>query len=203
MDYNNQNPYEQNGGASPYSQNSGPSPYNQNGGTSPYIQNADGQGQSPFDQGSAQGQNPYGQSGTQQTQAGQGDYSQGTQDSGQNPYYQPNPYQQNPYQQNSYQQNGYMQNGYQQSPYQNYQSNQYGGDWEEPMSVKEWLIVLLLMMIPCVNIILMFVWAFSSGEKKSKSNYFKASLIFMGCILAFYFLLVMIAVMAGVATAFY
>lgn len=165
MDYNNQNPYEQNGGVSPYSQNSGASPYNQNGGTSPYIQNADGQGQNPFDQGSAQGQNPY--------------------------------------QQNSYQQNGYMQNGYQQSPYQNYQSNQYGGDWEEPMSVKEWLIVLLLMMIPCVNIILMFVWAFSSGEKKSKSNYFKASLIFMGCILAFYFLLVMIAVMAGVATAFY
>ena len=36
------------------------------------------------------------------------------------------------------------------------------------------------MMIPCVNIIMMFVWAFSSTEKKSKSNFFKAYLIFFG-----------------------
>ena len=71
------------------------------------------------------------------------------------------------------------------------------------MSVKEWLIVDLLMLIPCVNLILVFVWAFSSSEKKSKSNYFKANLIFAGCILAFYLLLVMIAVAAGFASIFY
>ena len=71
------------------------------------------------------------------------------------------------------------------------------------MSVKEWLIVDLLMMIPCVNLILVFVWAFSSSEKKSKSNFFKANLIFAGCFLAFYLVLVIIAVMAGVFTAFY
>ena len=51
---------------------------------------------------------------------------------------------------------------------------------EEPMSMGEWMISLLVMMIPCVNIVMMFVWAFSSTEKKSKSNYFKASLIFTG-----------------------
>lgn len=216
MDYNNQNPYEQNGGTSPYSQNGGDSPYSQNGSTSPYTQNTDTQGQNnPFNQGSTQGQDLYGQSGSQQTQTGQGSYSQGqgTQDSGQNPYYQQNPYQQNPYQQNTYQQNPYqqstygqnpyIQNGYQQSPYQNYQMNQYGGEWEEPMSVKEWLIVDLLMLIPCVNLILVFVWAFSSGEKKSKSNFFKANLIFAGCFLAFYVLLIIIAFMAGFATMLY
>ncbi len=71
------------------------------------------------------------------------------------------------------------------------------------MSVKEWLVIDLLMMIPCVNLILVFVWAFSSSEKKSKSNFFKANLIFAGCILAFYLLLLIIAVGAGLTTAFY
>ncbi|MDE7223115.1 MAG: hypothetical protein K2O34_04970, partial [Acetatifactor sp.] len=134
---------------------------------------------------------------------------QGTKDSGQNTYYQKSSYQQRPYQQSSYQQSSYQQNtqnSYQQPQYQSYQgyqSYQYNGDMEEPMSVKEWLIVDLLMLIPCVNLILVFVWAFSSSEKKSKSNYFKANLIFAGCILAFYLLLVMIAVAAGFASIFY
>ncbi len=48
---------------------------------------------------------------------------------------------------------------------------------EEPVSVKEWIITYLLMMIPVANIILMFIYAFSKDEKKSKSNYFKAQLI--------------------------
>ena len=68
------------------------------------------------------------------------------------------------------------------------------------MSVKDWLIVDLLLMIPCVNIILIFVWAFSSTEKKSKSNYFKASLIIAGCILAFYLLLFILGLGAGMAS---
>lgn len=197
MDYNNQNPYEQNSGTDPYGQNSGTSPYTQ--------------GQDPYGQSSTQSQDPYGQSSTQQTTAGQGAYSQGqgTQDSGQNPYYQQSSYQQNsyqqssyqqsPYQQSSYQQNAYGQNSYQQSQPQGYQ---YDGNLEEPMSVKDWLIVDLLMMIPCVNIILVFVWAFSSTEKKSKSNYFKANLIFAGCILVFYLLLVILGIGAGMASYF-
>lgn len=56
---------------------------------------------------------------------------------------------------------------------------------EEPMSMGEWLISLLVMMIPCVNIIMMFVWAFSSKEKKSKSNFFKAYLIFFAIMMVF------------------
>ena len=60
--------------------------------------------------------------------------------------------------------------------YQNpYQSSQL--DLEEPVKMSEWLISMLLMLVPCVNIVMMFVWAFSKTEKKSKSNFFKAYLI--------------------------
>ena len=60
-----------------------------------------------------------------------------------------------------------------------YQYQQPESNLEEPMTLGEWLITMLIMLIPCVNIIMAFVWAFSSKEKKSKSNYFKAYLIFM------------------------
>lgn len=47
---------------------------------------------------------------------------------------------------------------------------------EEPISVKEWLITALIMIIPIAGIVMLFVWAFSDKVKKSKSNYCKASL---------------------------
>ncbi|MBC5658428.1 hypothetical protein H8S44_01335 [Anaerosacchariphilus sp. NSJ-68] len=56
----------------------------------------------------------------------------------------------------------------------------------------EWLITMLILMIPCVNLVMMFVWAFSSKEKKSKSNYFKASLIFAAVILVLYIIIIAI-----------
>ncbi len=71
---------------------------------------------------------------------------------------------------------------------------------EEPVSLKEWMLTFLILMIPCVNIVMMFVWAFSSSEKKSKSNFFKAQLIFAGIILGIYILL-FIVVFAGVIIA--
>ena len=57
---------------------------------------------------------------------------------------------------------------------------------EKPMSVGDWIITMLIIMIPCLGIVMMFVWAFSSSENKTKSNFFKAQLIFMGVILIFY-----------------
>ena len=90
-------------------------------------------------------------------------------------------------------------NAYQQSasdPYQKsvqeqlqYQYREPETDLEEPISMGEWLVTMLLMLIPCVNIVLMFVWAFSSKEKKSKSNYFKAALIFAAIVLVLYIIL--------------
>ena len=57
------------------------------------------------------------------------------------------------------------------------------------MSVGDWIITMLIIMIPCLGIVMMFVWAFSSSENKSKSNYFKAQLIFLGVVLIFYLIM--------------
>ncbi|MCR4960936.1 MAG: hypothetical protein K6A74_05735 [Lachnospiraceae bacterium] len=41
-----------------------------------------------------------------------------------------------------------------------------------------WLGILFLLCIPCVNIIMLFVWAFADG-KESRKNFGKAYLIFL------------------------
>ena len=62
---------------------------------------------------------------------------------------------------------------------------------DNDVSVKEWLITNLILCVPLVNIVMVFVWAFSSSEKPSKSNYFKAQLIFFLIIVALQILLFM------------
>lgn len=109
----------------------------------------------------------------------QNDYNQGGNNQGGNNQ---GVYSQNAYQ-NNYNQNNYNGN-YQQYPYQNYNGNYQMPyqqpsqlDLEEPVKMGEWLLSFLIMVIPCVGIVMMFVWAFSQTEKKSKSNFFKACLI--------------------------
>ena len=86
---------------------------------------------------------------------------------------------------------------------QGYQYPQQGGyerELEEPMTLGEWVVTLLLLtFVPCVNIILLFIWAFSDKEKKSKSNFCKATLIIMGISIGLY-LIAMIAIV-GLAAA--
>ena len=48
----------------------------------------------------------------------------------------------------------------------------------QPISIGNWLVSLLLLAIPIVGIVMLFVWAFSSGTNPSKSNWAKANLIF-------------------------
>lgn len=60
------------------------------------------------------------------------------------------------------------------------------------LSVKDWMITILLMAIPIVNIVLLFVWAFSKSENPSKSNYAKASLIWAAIGLVLYLIFVVI-----------
>ena len=74
----------------------------------------------------------------------------------------------------------------------------YQSEMEEPVSVGEWIITMLIMIVHCVNIVMMFIWAFGSSSKKSKSNYFKAGLIITGIVLALYLILVIFVVVAGV-----
>ncbi len=63
----------------------------------------------------------------------------------------------------------------------------YEREMEIPVTVGEWLLTMLLMLIPCVNIVLLLVWAFGDKEKKSKSNYFKARLIYYGIMIGLSF----------------
>ncbi|MFP4242385.1 MAG: hypothetical protein ACLFQB_11165 [Chitinispirillaceae bacterium] len=66
---------------------------------------------------------------------------------------------------------------------QNQFQKPYGQPQGEVVSVKEWIVTILLLCIPVLNIILMFVWAFSNDVKRSKSNYFKAGLIMLAVFL--------------------
>ena len=94
---------------------------------------------------------------------------------------------------------GQQYSSYYEAPSQPQIQTPVGQDWEEPVSMGEWLISMLLMMIPCVNIVLMFVWAFSSSVPKSKSNYFKAALI-MGAISIVLSIIMVIMMTAGMVS---
>lgn len=45
------------------------------------------------------------------------------------------------------------------------------------MSVKDWIIMSLITMIPLVGFIMLFVWAFGDSVNPNKSNFAKAALI--------------------------
>ena len=74
----------------------------------------------------------------------------------------------------------------------------------KPVTVGNWMLTILLMCIPIVNLILLFVWAFGSNTPESKANWAKASLIWMLIIIVFYVLLFLIIGMgAGILTSGY
>jgi glucan phosphoethanolaminetransferase (alkaline phosphatase superfamily) len=59
------------------------------------------------------------------------------------------------------------------------EGNQYSTQMDPNKSVMtmgDWLITLLIMLVPCVNIIMMLVWAFGNGNENRK-NFCRASLI--------------------------
>ena len=56
------------------------------------------------------------------------------------------------------------------------QPQNYGPEMEPVMGFGQWLITLLVMSIPCVNIVMLFVWGFGS-ENQTRANYCRAYLI--------------------------
>ena len=70
--------------------------------------------------------------------------------------------------------------------------NQIGHQQAPIVSVKEWLITNLIMMIPLVNIVMMLVWAFGSNTNPNKANYFKAALILFAIVMAIYLVLAVV-----------
>jgi hypothetical protein len=87
-----------------------------------------------------------------------------------------------------------------------YPDNQgYGYNANQPVApvitVKEWMLMMLIMIIPIVNIIMMFVWAFGEGNP-TKQNYFKASLLWAAIILGIYAIIFIIVIAAAASTSF-
>ena len=77
------------------------------------------------------------------------------------------------------------------------EQNQIGRQQSPVVSVKEWLLTNLILMIPLVNIVMMLVWAFSSNTNPNKANYFKATLI----LFVIYLVLAAAVVIFGIVAA--
>jgi glycopeptide antibiotics resistance protein len=55
------------------------------------------------------------------------------------------------------------------------------------ISLGEWIITFIVLAIPIVNIIMLFVWGFSSATNPSKQNFCRATLIlYLVCIVLFF-----------------
>lgn len=56
------------------------------------------------------------------------------------------------------------------------------------MTVKDWIVTFIVCAIPLVNIIMLFVWAFSDNANPNKRNYAKASLLLTAIFIVLYVL---------------
>lgn len=85
----------------------------------------------------------------------------------------------------------------------NEQHHMQGGD-TSVMSVKDWLVTLILLIIPCVNIVMLIVWAASSSGNLNRKNYCIAYLIVLAAIVVLYILLFLVfgAAMFAIFDAF-
>lgn len=64
------------------------------------------------------------------------------------------------------------------------------GQDTSPMSMGDWMLTLLAAMIPCVGIVLYFVWAFSKTTNVNRRNFCRAQLIIMGVVLVIYLIFI-------------
>lgn len=67
------------------------------------------------------------------------------------------------------------------------------------VSVGEWFLTFLVSAIPCLNIVMMVVWAFGKDTKPSKANYCKVVLIM--AVIMIVLMIVMIVAMGGMVTS--
>ena len=73
---------------------------------------------------------------------------------------------------------------------QNYNQGGYYRQQNSVVSVGDWMLTIFIMAIPFINIIMLFVWAFSGGPNKSKANWAKASLLWMLIIMIISFVII-------------
>ena len=72
------------------------------------------------------------------------------------------------------------------------------------MTVGNWIITMLIMCIPLVNIIMLIVWAASSTENPNRKNWAVAQLIFMAVFVILWILLfgMIMGMIGGLSEAF-
>jgi hypothetical protein len=77
-------------------------------------------------------------------------------------------------------------------------NNTYGQNpLTKPMSFGDWIKTLLLMIIPLVNIILLFVWAFSDNTNINKKNFARADLVLMLIGIVLYIIIFIVILSSG------
>ena len=67
----------------------------------------------------------------------------------------------------------------------------------EPMSVKDWVITLIILALPLINIVMMLVWAFGGTGNINRRNYCRASLLIFAIILGLAICVSLLTVLVG------
>ncbi len=86
----------------------------------------------------------------------------------------------------------YNQYSYNNQPnYNGYPNQPINMDDPTPMTIGQWLLTIIVLAIPCVGIIMYFVWAFGTGNLNRK-NYCRACLIIAAFFVVLWLLFVML-----------
>ena len=87
---------------------------------------------------------------------------------------------------------------YQDNHYEYENKNTQYNSEQTPMDLKDWVLTLVILMIPCVGIVMYFVWAFGNKGNINRRNFCRAQLIIFGVLLVIY--LVFFALFGAVMT---
>ena len=75
---------------------------------------------------------------------------------------------------------------------QQYSRNRNEQSDNSPMDLKDWILTLIILLIPCVGIVMYFVWAFESNGNINRRNFSRAQLIIFAVLLGIYLVLFML-----------
>ena len=75
---------------------------------------------------------------------------------------------------------------------QQYSRNRNEQSDNSPMDLKDWILTLIVLLIPCVGIVMYFVWAFESNGNINRRNFCRAQLIIFAVLLGIYLVLFML-----------
>ena len=70
-----------------------------------------------------------------------------------------------------------------------------------PMTVGEWMLTLLVLAIPLVNLVMYLVWALSGTGNVNRRNFCRASIYWFLIILGTWLAVMVLAAVAGVVTS--